>query len=251
MATTRTVAILLGSLRKDSINRKVANALKELAPTSLKLDVVEIGSLPLYNQDLDASPPAEWVAFRNRVLSFDALLFVTPEYNRSVPGVLKNAIDVGSRPYGHSVWDGKPAGVVSVSPGAVGGFGANHHLRQSFVFLNMPAMAQPEAEETTSHGMPCFGVIKGKKFAWVSMDHHGDGKTALLVKISGIDEQQALIEADEARYYRPAYFGSDWIGVRLDLGDTDWEDVADRIQRSWRAIAPKKLTKLLDAMDDF
>ena len=113
------------------------------------------------------------------------------------------------------------------------------------------AMAQPEAEETTSHGMPCFGVAKGKKFAWVSMDHHGDGKTALLVKISGIDEQQALIEADAARYYRPAYFGSDWIGVRLDLGDTDWDDIADRIARSWRAIAPKKLTKLLDAMDEF
>ena len=113
------------------------------------------------------------------------------------------------------------------------------------------AMAQPEAEETTSHGMPCFGIIKGKKFAWVSLDHHGDGKTALLVKISGIDDQQALIEADEARYYRPAYFGSDWIGVRLDLGDTDWDDVADRIVRSWRAIAPKKLTKLLDALDEF
>jgi formyltetrahydrofolate-dependent phosphoribosylglycinamide formyltransferase len=113
------------------------------------------------------------------------------------------------------------------------------------------AMAQPEAEETSSHGMPCFGVIKGKKFAWVSMDHHGDGKTALLVKISGIDEQQALIEADEARYYRPSYFGSDWIGVRLDLGDTDWDDVAIRIQRSWRAIAPKKLTKFLDLADEF
>lgn len=145
MATTRTVAILLGSLRKDSINRKVANALKELAPPSLKLDVVEIGSLPLYNQDLDASPPAEWVAFRNRVLSFDALLFVTPEYNRSVPGVLKNAIDVGSRPYGKSVWNGKPGAVMTAVGGAIGGFGANHHLRQSMVFLNVPMMQQPEA----------------------------------------------------------------------------------------------------------
>ena len=113
------------------------------------------------------------------------------------------------------------------------------------------AMAQPEAEETTSHGMPCFGVIKGKKFAWVSMDHHGDGKTALLAKISGIDEQQALIEADDARYYRPAYFGSDWIGIRLDLGDTDWDDIANCIQRSWRAVAPKKLTKFLDAAEEF
>ena len=113
------------------------------------------------------------------------------------------------------------------------------------------AMAQPEAEETVSHGMPCFGMVKGKKFAWVSLDHHGDGKTGLLVKISGIDEQQALIEADEARYYRPAYFGSDWIGVRLDLGEPDWDDVADRIQRSWRAVAPKKLTKFLDAAEEF
>lgn len=113
------------------------------------------------------------------------------------------------------------------------------------------AMAQPEAEETLSHGMPCFGVIKGKKFAWVSMDHHGDGKTGLLVKISGIDEQQALIEADPARHYRPAYFGDDWIAIRLDLGDTDWDDIAARIQRSWRAIAPKKLTKFLDLADEF
>ena len=113
------------------------------------------------------------------------------------------------------------------------------------------AMAQPEAEESLSHGMPCFGVTKGKKFAWVSLDHHGDGKTALLVKISGIDEQQALIEADEARYYRPSYFGSNWIGVRLDLGDTDWDDIADRIARSWRAVAPKKLTKFLDLADEF
>lgn len=145
MATTRTVAILLGSLRKDSINRKVANALKELAPASLKLEFVEIGSLPLYNQDLDATPPAEWTAFRDRIRPMDALLFVTPEYNRSVPGVLKNAIDVGSRPYGKSVWNGKPGAVVTAVGGAIGGFGANHHLRQSMVFLNVPMMQQPEA----------------------------------------------------------------------------------------------------------
>lgn len=113
------------------------------------------------------------------------------------------------------------------------------------------ALAQPEAEETLSHGMPCFGVVKGKKFAWVSMDHHGDGKTSLLVKISGIDEQQALIEADPERHYRPQYFGDDWIAVRLDLGDTDWDDVAARIERSWRAVAPKKLTRLLDIADQF
>jgi formyltetrahydrofolate-dependent phosphoribosylglycinamide formyltransferase len=113
------------------------------------------------------------------------------------------------------------------------------------------AMAQPEAEESVSHGMPCFGVIKGKKFAWVSRDHHGDGKTALLVKISGADEQAQLIEADPDRYYRPAYFGDDWIAIRLDLGDTDWQAIAHWIARSWRAVAPARLTRLLDAAEMF
>src|SRR6478609_8276859 len=145
MAKTYNVAVLVGSLRKDSINRKVANALIELAPSSLKLGFVEIGGLPLYNQDDDASPPAPWVQFRNQVKAADAVLFVTPEYNRSIPSALKNAIDVGSRPYGQSAWNGKPGAVVSASPGAIGGFGANHHLRQSLVFLNVPAMQQPEA----------------------------------------------------------------------------------------------------------
>ena len=117
-----------------------------LAPASLKLAIVEIGSLPLYNQDLEtATPPAEWTAFRDRIRPVQGVIFVTPEYNRSVPGLLKNAIDVGSRPYGKSVWDKKPAAVVSVSPGALGAFGANHPLRQSMVFLNMPAMQMPEA----------------------------------------------------------------------------------------------------------
>ena len=145
MAKTYNVAVLVGSLRKDSINRKVANALIELAPSSLKLGIVEIGALPLYNQDEDASPPAPWVAFRAQVKAADAVLFVTPEYNRSVPAALKNALDVGSRPYGQSAWNGKPGAVVSAAPGAIGGFGANHHLRQSLVFLNVPAMQQPEA----------------------------------------------------------------------------------------------------------
>jgi formyltetrahydrofolate-dependent phosphoribosylglycinamide formyltransferase len=113
------------------------------------------------------------------------------------------------------------------------------------------ALAQPSADEVLSHGMPCFGIAGGKKFAWVSMDHHGDGKTALLVKISGIDEQAALIEADEARYYRPAYFGDQWIGVRLDLDDTDWDDIAARVAWSWRSVAPRKLTRLLDAAGEF
>jgi phosphoribosylglycinamide formyltransferase-1 len=113
------------------------------------------------------------------------------------------------------------------------------------------ALALPEAEETLSHGMPCFGIVKGKKFAWVSLDHHGDGKIALLVKISGPDEQAQLIENDPERYYRPAYFGDGWIAIRLDLGDTDWNAIADWLHRSWRSIAPKKLTALLDAADAF
>ena len=111
----------------------------------MEFQFVEIGELPLYNQDLDEAPPTSWVTFRDQIKGADGVLFVTPEYNRSVPGALKNAIDVGSRPYGHSVWDGKPGAVMSVGPGAMGGFGANHHLRQSMVFLNVPMMQQPEA----------------------------------------------------------------------------------------------------------
>jgi chromate reductase len=146
MSQVYTIAVVVGSLRKDSINRKVALALKALAPSSLKLNIVEIGDLPLYNEDIDIdSPPAAYTAFRQQISAADGVLFVTPEYNRSVPGVLKNAIDVGSRPYGKSAWGGKPGAVVSASPGAIGGFGANHHLRQSLVFLNVPCMQQPEA----------------------------------------------------------------------------------------------------------
>lgn len=145
--TISSVAVFVGSLRKASLNRKVAQAIAALAPDSVRLEVVEIGDLPIYNQDLDdeGTPPAAWTAFRDKVRGFDAVLFVTPEYNRSVPAVLKNALDVGSRPYGRSVWNGKPGAVVSVSPGALGGFGANHHLRQSLVFLNVPTLQQPEA----------------------------------------------------------------------------------------------------------
>lgn len=144
--TTFSVAVLVGSLRKGSFNRKIANALVGLAPANLKLEIIEIGDLPLYNPDLDEeTPPAAWAAFRDKVRGFDAILFVTPEYNRSVPGALKNALDVGSRPYGKSVWSGKPGAVVSVSPGALGAFGANHHLRQSLVFLDVPTLQQPEA----------------------------------------------------------------------------------------------------------
>jgi chromate reductase len=146
MSDVRDVAVVVGSLRKESFSLKTAHALAVLAPPALKLDIVPIGQLPFYNQDEETdSPPLEWTAFRRRIKSADAVLFVTPEYNRSVPGVLKNAVDVGSRPYGQSAWEAKPGGVVSVSPGLIGAFGANHHLRQALVFLNVPTMQQPEA----------------------------------------------------------------------------------------------------------
>ena len=147
MPPVRNVALLVGSLRKASLTRRAAHALMAVAPESMLLGIVEIGQLPLYNQDAedDGAPPAPWVTFRDEIKPADGVLFVTPEYNRSVPGVLKNAIDVGSRPYGHNVWERKPAAILSVSPGAIGGFGANHHLRQSLVFLNMPILQQPEA----------------------------------------------------------------------------------------------------------
>ena len=145
MSTTRNVAVFVGSLRKESLNRKLANALIAMAPSSLKLGIVEIDNLPLYNQDHETDPPPAVRDFKQRVAAADAVLFVTPEYNRSVPGVLKNAIDIASRPYGQSAWNGKPGAVISVSPGAIGGFGANQHLRQSMVFLNVPMLQQPEA----------------------------------------------------------------------------------------------------------
>ncbi len=146
MGKPMNVCVLVGSLRKASFNGMLANALMSLAPSSMKLETVEIGQLPFYNQDLELdAPPAPWTAFRQRVKTADAVLFVTAEYNRSVPAVLKNALDVGSRPYGASVWDRKPGAIVSSSPGAIGAFGANHHLRQSLVFLNVPILQQPEA----------------------------------------------------------------------------------------------------------
>ena len=139
------IAIIVGSLRKDSINRKVARSMCAIRRDNLDCSMVEIGDLPLYNQDLDGSPPEQWVRFRKEVAAADGVLFVSPEYNRGIPGVLKNAIDVGSRPYGQSVFDKKPAAIITASPGSIGGFGANHQIRQVGVFLNMPMMQQPEA----------------------------------------------------------------------------------------------------------
>jgi chromate reductase len=143
---SKTVAVLVGSLRRDSFSKQTAVNIAKLAPGNLRFELVPIGELPFYSEDLDTdTPPQAWTEFRDRIRRADAVLFVTPEYNRSVPGVLKNAIDVGSRPYGQSVFNGKPAAVVSMSVGAIGGFGANHHLRQSLAFLNMPTLQQPEA----------------------------------------------------------------------------------------------------------
>lgn len=144
---TKKIAVIVGSLRKDSLNLKMAKILISIAPATLKLELVGIGDLALYNQELDdeGKAPTAWTKFREQVKSCQGVLFVTPEYNRSVPGALKNALDVGSRPYAQNVWNGKPGAVISVSPGAIGGFGATHHLRQILVAVGVPTLAQPEA----------------------------------------------------------------------------------------------------------
>lgn len=139
------VAVLVGSLRAGSLTRKLARALMALAPDDLACEIVEIGDLPIYNEDLEAQAPPAWTRFRNAVRAADGILLVTPEYNRSIPGCLKNAIDVGSRPYGENVFDGRAGAVISQTPGAMGGFGANHAVRQPLVYLNVPVMQQPEA----------------------------------------------------------------------------------------------------------
>ena len=145
MPGQRTVAVLVGSLRRESFNRKAAKAVAALAPAHLRFEFLEIGDLPPYNEDAEGEQAPElWTAFRNEVRGADAVLFATPEYNRSVPGVLKNAIDVASRPYGQGALLDKPAAVMSVSIGQIGGFGANHHLRQMLAYLNMPTLGQPE-----------------------------------------------------------------------------------------------------------
>lgn len=139
------IAVFVGSLRKESYNLKTAKALQALAPQTLSLNIINISNLPMFNEDLESNPPQQWVTLREEIIAADGLLFLTPEYNRSVPAVLKNAIDVGSRPYGKNAWNEKPGAVISVSIGNISGFGANHHLRQSLVFVNVPTMPQPEA----------------------------------------------------------------------------------------------------------
>lgn len=140
------IAVIVGSLRAAAYSRQLARALPELAPPSMKLTPVEIGDLPFYNEDLEtSSPPAAWTQFRQQIQASDAVLFVTPEYNRSMPGALKNALDVGSRPWGKSSWSGKRAAVISITPGALGAMAANHHLRQVLYAVNLAAMPYPEA----------------------------------------------------------------------------------------------------------
>lgn len=142
---SRKIAVVVGSLRKDSYNKKLAHALAKLVKGKMEFVFVDIGGLPLFNQDLEASPPASVTKFKNEIESADGVLFVTPEYNRSIPGVLKNAIDWGSRPYGKSSWAGKPAAICGASPGAVGAAVAQNHLRSiTGGFLDMPTMGQPE-----------------------------------------------------------------------------------------------------------
>jgi chromate reductase, NAD(P)H dehydrogenase (quinone) len=139
------VALFVGSVRTASLNLKLAHALVAIQPAELKCEIVPVGGLSLYNPDIDVQAPEAWSRLRARIKRADAVLFVTPEHNRSVPAPLKNAIDIASRPYGAGAWNGKPGAVISTSPGAIGGFGANHHLRQMLVFLNVPTMQQPEA----------------------------------------------------------------------------------------------------------
>ena len=144
--SVRNIGVIVGSLRAGAYTRMLARALPELAPAAIRLQPIEIGDLPLYNQDLETdSPPPAWTRFRQQVIASDALLFVTPEYNRSIPGAVKNAIDVGSRPWGHSAWTGKRAGVIRLPPGALGAMAGNLHLRQVLYAVNIAAMAYPEA----------------------------------------------------------------------------------------------------------
>lgn len=186
------IGVIVGSLRKDSLNRKIARSICSLHDR-LDCTIVEIGDMPLYNEDLETdSPPASWARFRDEVSGMDGVLFVSPEYNRGIPGALKNAIDVGSRPYGKSCFTKKPAAVITVSPGATGGFGANHAIRQSCVFLDMPMMQQPEAylggvtqDSFGDDGLVNDGDLKklvgriSAAFAdWVDLIGHGRSKIA-------------------------------------------------------------------------
>ena len=149
-----TVGLIVGSLRKAAYSRLLGEAVKGLAPASMAFVDISIGDLPLYNQDLETdAPPAPWTRFRSQVQGTDAVLFVTPEYNRGMPGALKNALDVGSRPWGHSVWNGKPTAVISLTPGALGGMAAHQQLRHTLSILNSPTLPGPEIYITGAAGL--------------------------------------------------------------------------------------------------
>ncbi|HWK69966.1 NADPH-dependent FMN reductase [Pollutimonas sp. M17] len=180
MSQVKNIAVIVGSLRKDSINRKVAQGLIQRAPDSLSMEIVEIGQLPLYNQDYDAESPAPYTEFRNRIAAVDGVLFATPEHNRSMPAALKNAVDIGSRPYGKSVWNGKPGAIISASPSMLGAYGASQHLRQSLTCLNIYCMPNPEtylsqadklfdpAGELTETGQSLLGRYIESYAQWVA-----------------------------------------------------------------------------------
>ncbi|MGE4400515.1 MAG: NADPH-dependent FMN reductase [Desulfobulbus sp.] len=177
------IAIIVGSLRKESFNRTFAQAIIKLAPADFSFTFAEIGDLPLYNQDDDAKPSASAQRFKEQIKGAQAVLFVTPEYNRSIPGVLKNAVDHGSRPYGQSVWAGKPAGILGVSPGVIGTALAQQHLRTILAALDMPTLGQPEAfiqmtdgliDETGNIGAASRGFLQAwmdRFIAWVKINN--------------------------------------------------------------------------------
>ncbi len=142
---SKTIGIVTGSLRKNSFSGSIADYVLSHAPEGYGFKIIDISALPVYNQDYDGADPKEYTVFRDEIKTLDGVLFITPEHNRSIPAALKNALDIGSRPYGQNVWDGKPGAVISQSPGGMGGFGANHHLRQVLAFLNVLTLAQPEA----------------------------------------------------------------------------------------------------------
>lgn len=183
--TARKVALVVGGLSRNAVSGRVAEALRALQPPELALEKVEIGSLPFYNQDLETeNPPAPWTEFRARIRAADAVLFVTPEYNRGPPGAMKNAVDVGSRPWGKSVWDRKPCGIVSTSPGPLGGYSANHQLRQNLSYFAMPMLLQPEmylvqADKLVANGQAAddqtremFTKYLSAFAAWIERNHH-------------------------------------------------------------------------------
>ena len=158
MATPHTIAVIVGSLRKEAFSLKIAKALVKLAPETLKLDIVTLDGLSFFNQDHEASPPADWVKLRETIKAAEGVLIVTPEYNRSIPGVLKNALDIASRPYGQSSLNGRPVGIIGNSPGAQGGVSAVKHLQQILPGISGPIMQQPE--------MYLGGVWSSLRSAW-------------------------------------------------------------------------------------